>query len=142
MKKRGTRFHYIWKCMRERCNNPNHKSYKHYGGRGITICEEWNDSSVFIAWCEKKNPPEGHRLDRIKVHKGYSPRNCRFISNADQQRNKTNNVVVYYEKKRWILTDLVRHLGVVSVATAHGRTARGWEPLKAATTPVRKRKIQ
>lgn len=128
--------------MRERCMNKNHKSYKTYGGRGVKVCKEWNNPVAFINWCEEQNPPIGFRLDREDVDKGYSPDNCRFISNADQQKNKTNNVVVFYEHKRWILTDLVKHLGIVSVGTAHNRTRRGWEPLKAATTAVKENKKQ
>lgn len=79
-----------WEGMIARCERPTHKHYKHYGGRGITVCTEWHEAAVFIAWIEANlGPrPEGHSLDRIDNDSGYRPGNVRWASAVEQQRNR------------------------------------------------------
>lgn len=96
----GTRLYNVWDSMRERCNTPTDSAYHNYGGRGITVCREWNDFAAFREWAlaagYDENAPRGqYTLDRIDVNKGYSPDNCRFITMAEQARNKRNTP--YYE---------------------------------------------
>ena len=89
------RFYQTWRSMRGRCINPKDRGYKNYGGRGITVCEEWLDVRNFIAWCEMTHPnTEGISLDRIDNDKGYSPENCRWADKTTQninQRMQKNN---------------------------------------------------
>lgn len=87
----GTKIYRLWCYMRERCNSENHKSYKYYGGRGIKVCKEWDVAKNFIDWALSNGYKEGLTLDRINTDGDYSPNNCRFISNKEQQRNKRNN---------------------------------------------------
>ena len=81
------RLYYIWFGLVDRCTNPNHNRYKDYGGRGITVCEEWLDVKNFI---EDMYPSymEGFTLDRIDNDKGYSPDNCRWADATTQAINK------------------------------------------------------
>lgn len=72
--------------MRVRCNNPNNESFKYYGGRGITVCERWNDFWVFAA--DMGTRPKGNSLDRIDPNGNYEPGNCRWATVAEQNRNK------------------------------------------------------
>ena len=105
------RFYKTWKGMVGRCNNPKNSSYKNYGGRGITVCEEWLDVRNFIAWCEMTHPNiEDISLDRIDNDKGYSPENCRWANKLTQninQRKREDNtsgyVGIYWNKdsKKW-----------------------------------------
>ena len=81
------KFYKTWYSMIYRCNNPKDKSYKNYGGRGITVCEEWLDLKVFIDWCEETYI-EGMTLDRINVDKNYQPENCRWVNMSVQNSNK------------------------------------------------------
>ncbi len=106
------RFYATWADILQRCNNPQRKTYKHYGARGITVCEEWLDVRNFVAWAEATHPNiEGMSLDRIDNDKGYSPENCRWVDVTTQilnQRKRKDNtsgfVGVCWDKSidRWV----------------------------------------
>ena len=79
----------VWGGIIGRCYKPQNKSYKNYGARGITVCEEWLDITTFIAWAEATHPNiEGVSLDRIDNDKGYSPENCRWADASTQNTNQ------------------------------------------------------
>ena len=86
---RSHRLYHTWNSMIQRCTNPNHKAYKDYGARGITVCEEWLDVKNFIEWCDQTYI-EGMTLDRIdnNNNKGYNPDNCRWVSKSEQAINR------------------------------------------------------
>ena len=88
-----------WYNMKNRCYNPKFTRYKDYGGRGITVCEEWLDIRNFVDWVENKsNWAEGLTLDRIDNDKGYTPDNCTFSTRTIQsinQRQQSNNTSGY-----------------------------------------------
>jgi hypothetical protein len=72
--------------MRQRCNNSNAKQYSNYGGRGIKVCDAWNDFAVFRDWMTASGYHPGLTLDRINPDKGYSPDNCQLLTRADNGR--------------------------------------------------------
>jgi len=78
----------VWQSMRNRCNNKNHHSYKNYGGKGITVCKEWEDVTTFMQWCLSNGYEKGLDLDRIDNDKGYYPENCRFVSRRQNIHNR------------------------------------------------------
>lgn len=83
------RFYYTYMGMMKRCYDQNHVGYQNYGGRGITVCDEWRqDIARFIAWCDSiEEIPTGHTLDRKNNDGNYEPGNCRFASKREQQLN-------------------------------------------------------
>lgn len=98
--------------MKYRCYNPNYRGYKNYGGRGITVCEEWNNSErinisyhnnptkgfiAFKEWAIKNGYTDNLTLDRIDNSKGYSPENCRWVSVKIQNNNRRNNILIAYK---------------------------------------------
>ena len=83
------KFYQTWYGMLQRCTNTMRQGYKNYGGRGITVCEEWQDVANFVAWCELTNPNiEGYSLDRIDNDLGYSPENCTWSDKTTQAINQ------------------------------------------------------
>ena len=79
-----------WRKMKERCNNKNHKYYKNYGGRGISVCKEWNDFMAFYKDMGDKPFPNAD-IDRIDNNGDYEPSNCRWVSRAENCHNKSTN---------------------------------------------------
>lgn len=80
----------LWQTMKTRCENPKRENYERYGARGITICEEWHEAKVFVEWALQNGYKKGLQLDRIDNNKGYSPDNCRFVTPAENSRNRRN----------------------------------------------------
>lgn len=76
-----------WQAMRQRCANQKNTSYSRYGGRGITVCEEWESFDVFLK--DMGERPEGTSIDRIDNSKGYYPENCRWATQSVQNSNLT-----------------------------------------------------
>jgi AraC-like DNA-binding protein len=95
-----------------RCKHPVTHNYDSYGGRGVSVCERWLKFENFYA--DMGDRPDGCSLGRIDNDGDYSPDNCYWANNYDQQRNKRSNVTLLWEDRRWVLTDLCKHLGIYS----------------------------
>ena len=87
-----------WTGIKQRCLNENHTSYDRYGGRGITICEEWLDYAVFKEWAERNSFEPELELDRIDNNKGYEPDNCRWVSKKVNSQNRDSAVMLGRDK--------------------------------------------
>jgi hypothetical protein len=93
-----------WKAMRQRCYSPNYTKFMDYGGRGITVCERWNDFANFLADMGRK-PSKRHSLDRIDNDGPYSQENCRWGTKRQQSRNR----------RKWVMIDKVIHGDIMTV---------------------------
>lgn len=82
-----------WQHLRDRCNNPQHERYPHYGGRGIKVCAQWSDFSVFLADMGRKPGPKWS-IERIDVNGNYEPGNCKWLPLSEQQENTTRTIMV------------------------------------------------
>jgi hypothetical protein len=83
-----TKLYHVWATMKNRCLNTNDKNYKYYGGRGITILEDWIKYEPFYKWAINNGYKERLTIDRIDNNGNYEPSNCRWITQAEQNRNK------------------------------------------------------
>jgi hypothetical protein len=78
----------VWRDIKQRCYNKNNKGYKNYGGRGISMCEEWlNNPKEFIEWCLANGWKQGLEIDRINNDGNYEPVNCRFVTSRENNLN-------------------------------------------------------
>ena len=103
-----------WQMMRNRCNNPKARDFKHYGGRGIIICERWSDYDAFLS--DMGERPHGLTLERRDVNGGYTPENCYWADRKMQARNR-NYVQPVFGRYAW---EWAEHLGIKH-ATFHHR---------------------
>lgn len=129
-----------WAQMIRRCYNPTAHNYERYGGRGITVCDEWRESPAkFIEWAESMGGrPNGMTLDRINNDKGYSPENCRWATVKQQQQNQRSNLIIDICGEKKALAEWCR-IYEIAPQTVQGRISRGWDSVKAVTTPINKK---
>lgn len=98
----------IWSNMKNRCNNDKDKQkYKNYGGRGIKVCDEWNNNyDNFKKWALNNDYKEFLSIDRIDNDGDYEPSNCRWTDMKTQSRNKRNNINVFYKGKYRTISEI------------------------------------
>lgn len=106
--------YHVWRGMIDRCRNPRFKQWHDYGGRGITVCEEWSIPVIgFHKFVSDMGPrPDGYTLDRIDNSLGYSQTNCRWASKKEQQRNQRVTRKVIIEGVEYIAADLADKCGL------------------------------
>lgn len=133
----GTRLYRIWSSMKTRCNNPNCRIYMRYGGRGITICDEWQrDFAAFREWAISNGYSEELTIDRINNDEGYSPENCRWATTKEQNRNRRDNRLLTLNGNTKPLAEWAEIAGL-NIPTLHKRVVKlGWSLEKAMTTPL------
>ena len=141
--KSNTRLYEIWTDMKQRCLNSNQKVYKYYGGRGITICQEWIDDFMsFYDWALENGYQDNLTIDRIDVNGGYEPNNCRWLTMEAQLRNTRRNHFVEINGESHTIAEWARIYGI-SPQTINSRLRKGVSEQDAILIPVnRKRGIK
>lgn len=124
--KRYTRIYSIWSGMKSRCFLETDLDFLNYGGRGITVCDEWKDNfELFYNWAINNGYEENLTIDRINVNSNYEPNNCRWITSAEQNRNRRNNVYLTYDGVTMTCAEWSRKLGL-NVGTVNNRLHKGY----------------
>lgn len=110
---RNTKLYNVWCGIKNRCSNPSQISYPYYGTKGITICDEWkNDFKAFYDWSIQNGYKDNLSIDRIDVNGNYEPSNCRWATNLQQARNKSNNVYLTYKNETHCLSEWAEKLNI------------------------------
>lgn len=126
--------HVVWARMVERCFDPKSISWKHYGARGISVCEEWKSSfAIFREWAITNGWEKRKQIDRINPNGNYEPSNCRFVTNKENSNNKReqHHFYVWIDGTRFTQSQAVEILGVCA------ETVRSWK--KHPTKKTRKK---
>lgn len=109
----GTRLYNTWGHMIQRCTNPKNKDYGNYGGRGITVCDEWRkDFRSFCEWAVSNGYCDDLTLDREDVNGNYEPSNCRWSNHKEQCNNKRTNCMITYAGKTQTLMQWAEELNL------------------------------
>ena len=134
--KKPLRIYKEWVRMKTCCYTKGYDHYSYYGGRGIGVCEEWRTNYTnFEHWAHSNGYADDLTLDRIDYNKDYSPENCRWVSVAEQQRNKRSNILVSVGSKTVCLAEACRLLNL-PYGTIHARIRRGINPQDAISFQV------
>lgn len=128
--KSNTRLYNIYYSMKRRCYNLNNPAYKNYGGRVITICDEWlnkeNGFMSFYNWAMDNGYQENLTIDRIDVNGNYEPNNCRWTTMEEQGNNRRNNHIIEYKGKKYTLSQLSENLKI-KTSTLNWRLRNNWK---------------
>jgi hypothetical protein len=128
-----TRLYTTWKNMKSRCYNKNIPAYTDYGGRGITVCEDWLSFSNFYEWAMANGYNDNLTLERIDVNKGYFPDNCKWIPKTEQPKNRRN--IIRVEGKT---LEEISDLSGIDRAEIKSRYFRGARTIQELSKPLKK----
>lgn len=131
--KRKTRIYRIWHDMKARCLFQKNPNFADYGGRGITVCDEWlNSFEAFYAWAMANGYSDNLTLDRKNNDKGYCPENCRWASRIEQANNKRNNTPIEIDGITMNITQWAKVSGVkqATISYRYKKGLRGADLIK------------
>ena len=142
MKKERKRLNSIYNGMRLRCYNENNVNYKYYGGKGVTICNEWLLSfENFFDWAINNGYNENLTIDRIDSEKEYSPDNCKWSTKKEQAYNRSMSVKLTLNGITMYMTEWAEELNI-DKTTLSWRYKQGWSDEKILTTKPSDREIK
>lgn len=138
-----TSIYYVWCAMKQRCNNKNNPKYKLYGGRGIKVCQEWEqDFTSFLNWALNNGYMVGLTLDRIDGNSNYCPENCRWTTITGQNHNLSSNRNITFNGITMCLNAWAKKLNI-NPNTLYARIVKkGWSIKRALTTPIDKNYVR
>ena len=121
---RYTRIYRVWEGMKKRCYKSSHPYYLHYGGRGITVCDEWQTFEPFYKWAMSHGYSDDLTIDRIDNDGNYCPENCRFKTQTEQIRNRRISIKATINGKTQTLIEWAGENGI-EYQTVYRRYRRG-----------------
>lgn len=139
---RKHRLYRIWRGIRNRCLCSTHHEYHRYGGRGISICQEWFQSyDMFYDWAINNGYDDNLTIERKNVDGDYTPLNCTWISRSEQARNRSTSILVEYDGRIMSCAELSKFLGFKDKHTVIDRLRAGKSIKEIASTPSRRGRI-
>lgn len=136
-----SRLYGIWAGIKSRCKNPQRKKFPDYGGRGIKVCEEWDNSfEAFRDWAIANGYRDDLTIDRKDNDGDYDPSNCRWITTKQQSNNRRSNINITHRGETHNLTEWSSITGI-PMGTIRRRIERGWSPEEALKKERRKRRV-
>lgn len=129
-----TEYH-IWQTMKARCLNPNHDAYKHYGGRGIRICERWLGSFENFFEDMQERPSLQQTLERRDNGGDYTPENCYWATRSEQGNNTRANRIIEFQGRKQTMTQWGREVEIPAAIIGQRISRDGWSVERALTTP-------
>lgn len=129
------RTRFSWTSMIQRCSNPKSANWKYYGGRGISVCEEWKSFSSFVSSMGLR--PDGMNLDRINNEGNYDPGNVRWATRKQQQRNTRKNRFITFRGITCTIAEMAERFSTYPRQLVRTRIHIGWTVEKALYYPVR-----
>ncbi len=130
------RIYGLWKNMIDRCNNPKSISYPLYGGKGVTVCDEWMSFQNFSQWAFANGYADTLTIDRIDWNGNYNPQNCRWVNWQTQQNNRCNNHILTVNGETDTLSNMARKYEIPWWVVS-SRLRNGWDEERAVLTPKR-----
>lgn len=140
--KRRHPLHQVWSSMKRRCGNPNARDFYRYGGRGISVCQEWSDSfDEFYNWAIRAGYKQGLELDREDNDGNYEPGNCRWVTHRTNTRNSTTatQITAFGETKaiyEWA-NDPRCQVKYGTLVCRLNKKSEKWTPERAISEPPR-----
>lgn len=134
-----SRIYNTWIHMIRRCTYTKDISFNRYGGRGISVCDEWKNSfESFYKWAMSNGYSDNLTIERENNDGNYEPSNCKWITNKEQMRNLRNNVIITCDGKTQLLMDWLKEKNIKRT-TYYSRIANGWTIEQALKVPVHAR---
>lgn len=124
----------VWRDMVRRCRDPRVKKFAYYGGRGISVCEQWHSFWAFLLDMGNR-PSTMHSIDRINTNGNYEPGNCRWVTQKEQCRNTRRNRHVTMNGETLCISEWCERLGMKRTVV-QTRIFRGMTPEQALTIPI------
>lgn len=140
--KTNTRLFNIWQSMKERCNLKTCHAYKDYGGRGIKICDDWENNFInFYNWAMSNGYNDKLTIDRIDVNGNYEPNNCRWANKIVQANNCRSNRLLTLNGETYTMAEWGRKTGIGGYNIENRLNKYGWSIEKALTTPIKNKNV-
>lgn len=136
---RGDRLYHIWRGMKERCFCATSKDYPTWGGRGITVCDDWKDDyKAFRDWSLQNGYTDDLSIDRIDANGNYCPQNCRWVDWKVQSANRRNTMQLTVNGESKTLPQLAEEYGIKYVTLYRRVCIYKWPIEKALSNPIGK----
>lgn len=142
---KGTRFYNTWNHMKQRMTNPNNKSYKWYGGKGLILCEKWHDFQGFYDDMygpylshAQEHGEENTTIERKNNNLGYCPDNCRWATIQEQTENIERHINHYLVNGEWLSISEISRKYQINANTLRQRLSLGWSMERITSPPLRR----